>query len=250
MKAKLKEYIDTIFEDAERRAPHNERLAELKEEMLQNLYEKYEDLVVSGRSPAAAYNVAIAGVGDISGLLDEIGGGNVSAGDPQDARTRAPKAPLTQEQQEALNRYRERVSILRAIAIAMYILCVVPCMFTETILGPVLMFVMIAGATALMIISGGIPKPYTGEASACGEDDDDDEDDEDDDDGRKPNRGKDGRPRRSPVYNAISGALWILTVCAYLIVSFATGHWHITWMIFLITTALDNVIKAIFDLRR
>ena len=34
MKVKLREYIDTIFADAERRAPYNQRVRELKEEML------------------------------------------------------------------------------------------------------------------------------------------------------------------------------------------------------------------------
>ena len=33
MKHKLREYIDTIFADAEGRAPYNERLRELKEEI-------------------------------------------------------------------------------------------------------------------------------------------------------------------------------------------------------------------------
>ena len=74
MKNKLKEYIDLVFADAERRAPGNRRVTELKEEILQNLYEKYDDLIAKGKTPAAAYNIAVAGVGDISGLLDSVCG--------------------------------------------------------------------------------------------------------------------------------------------------------------------------------
>ena len=79
MKVKLREYIDTIFADAERRAPYNQRVRELKEEMLQNLNDRYDDLVSKGKSPAAAYNIAIAGVGDVSELLDSVVGGENSA---------------------------------------------------------------------------------------------------------------------------------------------------------------------------
>ena len=54
----------------------------------------------------------------------------------------------------------------------------------------------------------------------------------------------------SPVYKAISGALWVLTFVVYFLASFETGAWHMTWLLFLISTAIDNIIKAIFDLRR
>ena len=101
-----------------------------------------------------------------------------------------------------------------------------------------------------MLIYNGMTKPKFG-ANADWEDDDD-SDDSDDSDDEGNDEGDDGakKSRRSPVYGAISGALWALTVCGYLLVSFATGAWHVTWMIFLIATAVDNIIKAIFDLRR
>ena len=72
MKNKLKEFMDTVFADAEARAPRNRRLQELKEEMLRNLYDRYDDLVADGKSPAAAYSIAVAGVGDVTDLLDSV----------------------------------------------------------------------------------------------------------------------------------------------------------------------------------
>ena len=36
----------------------------------------------------------------------------------------------------------------------------------------------------------------------------------------------------------------------YFAVSFLTGAWYITWLIFLIGTAVMNIVKAIFDLIR
>ncbi|MBQ9150981.1 MAG: hypothetical protein IJX72_01930, partial [Clostridia bacterium] len=120
------------------------------------------------------------------------------------------------------------------------------------IIGLTIMFLMIAGATAMNIYNGMTKPKFNGNTVWDKSDDDDDDDEDREDDDRRARQTTDvsGRPRRSPVYGAISGALWMLTVCAYLLVSFATGAWSITWLMFLITTAVDNIIKAIFDLRR
>ena len=62
---KLREYIENLFKDA----PNTLKTVELKEEMLQNLYEKYNDLLAEGRSEQAAFNIAVAGVGDVGDLI-------------------------------------------------------------------------------------------------------------------------------------------------------------------------------------
>jgi hypothetical protein len=49
---------------------------------------------------------------------------------------------------------------------------------------------------------------------------------------------------------AISGSLWLLTVAIYIVISFLTGAWHITWIIFLIAGAVNTIIKALFDLKK
>lgn len=255
MKQKLKEYIDNVFADTERRAPRNVRVAELKEELLNNLYEKYDDLLAAGKTPGAAYNIAISGVGDISGLLESLSDEGGSAENAPKNPYQQPKRPLTPEEEAAVHRYRQRSAILTSVAVALYILCWVPTVIFSGIfsaiagagstvgntLGVTVMFLMIALATGLLIFNG-MTKPKISPQADWSKDDDDDDDEDDDRDGRKAGR--------SPVYKAISGALWILTVCGYLFVSFATGAWHVTWIMFLITTAIDNIIKAIFDLRR
>ena len=255
MKNKLKEYINLIFADAERRAPGNRQVAELKEEILQNLYEKYDDLIAKGKTPAAAYNIAVAGVGDVSGLLDSVcgSGSNHTASvgqEPLEKKNHGgrPARSLTPEEQEIARKYKSRSAVLTSIAVALYILCWVPMTVLEGLfdgvgdfIGLPIMFLMIACATAMMVFNS-MTKPKFDGNTAWDKDDDDD----DDDDRR---RGHALR-RRSPVYGVISGVLWVLTIGGYFLVSYVTGAWHITWMIFLITTALDNVIKALFDLRR
>lgn len=43
--------------------------------------------------------------------------------------------------------------------------------------------------------------------------------------------------------HAISGVLWLLAVTAYLIVSFLTSLWYITWIIFPVTAAIQCIIN-------
>lgn len=55
--------------------------------------------------------------------------------------------------------------------------------------------------------------------------------------------------RRKLLYNHFSNIVWMLTLIIYFIVSFATSVWHMTWILFLITTALLRTIHAAIDLR-
>ena len=48
---------------------------------------------------------------------------------------------------------------------------------------------------------------------------------------------------------SINSAMWAVIVVLYFLISFSTGAWYITWVIFLVGVAVENIIKAIFDLR-
>ena len=82
MKEKLSEHIRLLFADAERRSPGNPRLAELKEELLLNTWEKYDHLVSMGKSPEAAYAASVNGIGDIEELLNDVIGTSAEAETP------------------------------------------------------------------------------------------------------------------------------------------------------------------------
>jgi len=61
---------------------------------------------------------------------------------------------------------------------------------------------------------------------------------------------KQNNRQKDQAASAMIGALWLIGVCVYIAVSFMTGAWHITWIIFLITAAIASVIKGIFMLRK
>ena len=246
MKAKLKDYIDTIFTDA----PQTYRAYELKEEMYTDLCEKYDDLIAEGKTPAAAYHAVVSGVGDIGELIEELkreAGVHTSEKGDHDGTPPQKERTYTPEEREIVRKYRSRGAIMTAISVAMYTICWLPLVILGALwddvggtVGLCIMFLMIAVATALNIIHD-MTKP---ECLRNGNPSEDSDDDDDEDRGTISQK-----RRRHPMYKAISSALWCLTVVVYLGVSFLSGAWHITWIIWLIATAVDNLIKACFDLQ-
>ncbi len=68
MKNRIKYYIDNLFEGA----PLCRESVDLKEEILHNTLLRYDDAVSAGKGEDAAYEAAIAGIGDVNPLIDEI----------------------------------------------------------------------------------------------------------------------------------------------------------------------------------
>ena len=220
MNEKLRAYVEKLFKDA----PKTIQIVELKEEILQNTLDRYNDLLAEGKSEEAAYNISVAGIGDVSSLIDSL---------------TAPVASSGYTREEIADNGKKR-SLLLSAAVALYILCVVPPVIFDEIdglepLGIVLMFVMAAAATAIVIYREGIKLRYNKSAGTVVED------------FKEWNR--DTKERKS-VLSAVNGAVWALTLIIYLTASFLSGAWFITWLIFFIGGAVTNIIKAIFDLTR
>ncbi len=83
MNSRLKEYINSLFENA----PSNERAQEYKEEILFNSEEKYNDLIKSGKTEDEAYKAVVAGIGDLGELFAAL------RGDASKAAATAGSAP-------------------------------------------------------------------------------------------------------------------------------------------------------------
>ena len=68
LEEQLKQHMDRLFAAA----PKTREADDLKEEMLQNVIDKYHDLLAEGMAPEEAYRNAICGIGDISGLISQL----------------------------------------------------------------------------------------------------------------------------------------------------------------------------------
>lgn len=55
--------------------------------------------------------------------------------------------------------------------------------------------------------------------------------------------------KRNKVQSAVRGIISGVGLCVYFLLSFLTGAWHITWIIFIIIGLLFQVVKLIFMLR-
>ena len=210
---KLRDYIESLFKDA----PDTVKTVELKEEMLQNLYEKYNDLLAEGRSEQAAFNIAVAGVGDVGDLIETL-------------RSDGPAGSPVQTESA-----RRRSAALVSAAVMLYILSVVPCILLPDLWGPVLLFVFCAAATGLLIYNGMTRTCYRKADDTMVE---------------QFREWKDRNDSRTQICRAIAGAVWALAVVAYFLISFFTQAWHITWLLFPIAGAATAVVKAAFDLTR
>jgi hypothetical protein len=198
MREQLKQYVNLLFAGT----PGSE---DMKQEILQNTLDRYDDLIAQGKTPEAAYRLAIGGIGDINEVLGD------------QAAFPAPAAAVQDPLKAAQNKKK------RAVAIGMYICCVLPLIILGNVgngvLGLCMMFLLIAAATVLMVMAS----------------DDDDAEERDEE-------------RKSP-QSPLDKTLNTVTLAVFLLLSFATGAWYITWLIWPIMAAVKGIVRACRDLR-
>lgn len=139
MNKRIKAYVDSLFAELK----PSDSLNETKEELVINLNEKYQDLINDGLTPEQAYKKVIASIGDVEELIQAEGNG--------------PK--VEQKVEVNIIQPRKNPSILRAIAIAFFIMSPVPIIVLESIsprlevFGLVSLFVFVAIGVVLLMIS-------------------------------------------------------------------------------------------------
>lgn len=178
---------------------------DIHQEILQNTLDRYDDLIDQGKVPEAAYRLAISGIGDINEILGTA---------PRSVPAQPASVP-TSEETDTPQKKR-----MRAFAVGLYILCPLP-LFAMSELGAEILglcgtLVLVAVATVMMILNA---KKEEQEQKERKKED-----------------------TRSPLQKSVSSMLWAIGLAVYFILSFSTGHWHITWVIFPILGALDDFV--------
>ena len=121
---------------------------------------------------------------------------------------------------------KKKSTLLLTVAVMLYILCAVPIIIIPNQVGLVLLLVMVAVATGMMIFRSRLNSS--------------DKRDENEEEPPKP---------ENPILKAVKRCVWVLAVVVYIVISFSSGAWYITWLVFPITGAIIDVIKACFDLK-
>ena len=68
MSKKINSYVEVLFSDI----PRSERANELKEELLANMSEHFEDHIKDGKTEEEAFNLVINSLGNIDEMLADI----------------------------------------------------------------------------------------------------------------------------------------------------------------------------------
>lgn len=116
-----------------------------------------------------------------------------------------------------------------AISVGLYIFSLVAiilcaALFDQPIIGVCIFFTLIAIATGLIIYSSIVYGKSEKEKK------------------------EESKEPKNLVVKGITDIVCIIGVIAYLLVSFLTGAWHITWIIFLIVALVNAIIRLIFGL--
>lgn len=203
MREQLIQYVDLLFAGA----PGS---GEVKQEILQNTLDRYDDLVSQGKPEEAAYRLAISGIGDINEILGST----------------PPEQSAAQEFRSALREETEHIQSrkMRAVAIALYIVCAIPLFilseFGMATLGLCLTLLLVAAATYMILLA-------------------------------KKNSPREDAPADPlpPHRQSIAYVIRTASLVVFLVLSFLTGAWHTTWLVFPIAACVRGLVFAILDLK-
>lgn len=212
MKDKIRAHVDELFAGA----PKTRRALELKDELFVNLCERYDDLVSQGEDPAAAYSRTINGIGDFDELVELL-------------KEQSVFTPESEQQQ------RKKSALLISIAVALYIISLVPLIaysyFNLVAIGLVFTLVICAVATMLLVYNT-LSKPKYEKI--------------DDSIVEEFKEWKLSKAKKKAMMGSVQSLVWICAVIVYLLISFTFRIWYISWIVFLIAAAISQFVRLAF----
>lgn len=224
MEEKIKQYFNEVFA----KAPKTRQTLELKQEMVQNALDKYNDLKSEGYTEEDAYQNVVNSIGDVSGLLGEM------------------------EEKNLLNlpeKDRKKRAMFKASAVGLYIFAGVVFFSFGTIgdmmiggsyfdfatLGLCLAALICIPPTIMLVYAANMYPGYIKKEK------------QDMVEAYKERRYTDNKDKA--VRKSINTIIWTIAVIVYFAISFATYAWYITWIIFLIAFCVQAIVGLIFNLK-
>lgn len=220
MNSKIKNYVEVLFSDI----PRSKKANELKEEILSNMSERFDDYIQEGETENQAYSKVISSLGDIDEMLADV-------------------MPTDEFVKEARH-YRRRNARNTAIGVGMYIIgaaFLIGFAALGDILGKgdlfpivgLLILLMISAVATGIIVYSYMSTPleykdYNVETKKEFENLD---------------------SKHSRLLKNILSIYWTVILVIYLGVSFITMRWDITWLIWIIASVFQSILKVVFELR-
>lgn len=228
---RIRKYMDQLFENG----PINRRTLELKEELIANALEKYNDLTLRGYNEDEAFQQVVSSIGNVEQLFAEMG--------PDEDYSQAYYLQWAREAQE-------KKAALTAVSAGLFLLAGAVFIFSLllhwynikllyfdgrnlNILGVGIALLICIVPTSLLIYARRIQPPaelsnYTAGGAAANSE-----------------IRKRRRKRFKQIKGSLEGLMWLLIVIFYFIISFATHAWYITWILFLGGAAVECLLDAL-----
>ncbi|MDS0528427.1 permease prefix domain 1-containing protein [Clostridium sp. SHJSY1] len=218
MYERFRQKLDELFENA----PETHRARELKEELLANLMDKYNDLISNGKAEEDAFNIAVSSIGDVDELINGL-------------------KEKDEFNYEEMKRRSKKSAFIISISIGIYIMSVVVMIMLSEVLmvdeniAACIMLTMDAVATCLIIYNSVSRPKYLKADSTIVE---------------EFKEWKSETSREREVIKSINSIVWLIIVALYFVLSFIFGTWYFSWLIFIIGIAITKIIKLSFQLRK
>ena len=218
MYERFRERLDKLFENA----PQTNRAKELKEELLANLMDKYNDLISSGKNDDEAFNITISGIGDIDDLIREL-----------------KEKDVFDYGQSVIDR--KKNALILSISIGLYIMSVVILILCTEVLNidenvAVCLMLTIDAVATCLIIYNVVSRPKYLKA--------------DDTIVEEFKEWKSANTSEKAMIKSITSIMWLVITALYFLLSFTLGIWGFSWIIFIIGAAIDRIITLSFQLRK
>ncbi len=211
MNEKLRAHVEGLFQNA----PKTRRVSELKEEIMSNLNEKYNDLTAQGIGGDEAFRVAVAGLGDVEELVRGL------ENDPFDTIS--------------AQKERSRSALLISLSVFLYFLAVISVPILEPIgeIPSVAAFLGIAGIATSLLVYHFLSRPkYVRRDDTMVE---------------NFKQWTSEKSERKKIRGSVVSMIWTITVILYFVISFTFMNWHISWVIFLIGVVVTQIFKLVYD---
>lgn len=228
MSTRIREYMETLFQEA----PGTRKAMELKEEMISNAEEKYQDLLKEGYREEDAFSIVIHSIGNVEELFEEL--------------EREDGYSWYTEQEFAIQK---KKAVFTAIAVGLYIFAgavffifallddplgrYLP--FDLSLLGLVIAILICIAPTVMLVYASSLmPKSRKTRDNTTEE--------------YQEREGS--RDKKKEIRRALSGIIWTMAVVLYFLISFTSGAWHVTWVIYLMAGCLESIISLIFGMKK
>lgn len=216
MNEKIRVYVNELFENA----PNTKKVNDLKDEIISNANDKFNDLISDGKSEKEAYDKVIQEIGNVDELISEV-------------EKETPIRSYTNDDQ------RRKTALIVSISVGLYFLALISCVVLDELNMPdfvtVSALLSLAGVPTCLLIYHFMSKPkYSKYEETMVEE-------------FKEWKGKKNKDKE--VKKALNSIVWSIAVILYILISFTFRNWHISWIIFIIACLVENIISLIFKLQ-